>query len=71
MQGDKSPGPDGFFLDFLKVFSFQLSHLLLAVFEESFVSKSLPPTMRQAIISFLLKKEKIPLFVVHTALFLF
>lgn len=35
--------------------------MLRLVFEESFSSKSLPPTMRQAIISLLLKKDKNPL----------
>lgn len=61
MQSGKSPGPDGYPTDFFKRFSGQLSPLLLSVFEESFSSKSLPPTMREAVISLILKKDKSPL----------
>lgn len=58
MQSGKSPGPDGFPTDFFKKFSEQLSPLLLSVFKESLSSKILPPTMRQATISLILKKYK-------------
>ncbi len=61
MQSGKSPGPDGFSTEFFKKFSVQLSPLLLLVFEESLINSSLPPTMRQAVISLLLKKDKNPL----------
>ncbi len=61
MQSGKSPGPDGFPTDLFKKFSDQLSPLLLSVFEESLSVKSLPPTMRQAVISLILKKDKNPL----------
>lgn len=61
MQSGKSPGPDGFPTDFFKKFSEQLSPLLLSVFKESLSSKILPPTMRQATISLILKKDKNPL----------
>lgn len=61
MQSGKSPGPDGFSTKFFKKFSDQLSPLLLLVFEESSITNSLPPTMRQAVISLLLKKDKDPL----------
>lgn len=61
MQSGKSPGPDGFPTEFYKKFADQLSPLLLSVFEESFSLGALPPTMRQAVISLLLKKDKNPL----------
>lgn len=61
MQSGKSPGPDGFPAEFFKKFSEPLSPLLLSVFNESSVTLSLPVSMRQAIISLLLKKDKNPL----------
>lgn len=61
MQSGKSPGPDGFPAEFFKKFSEPLSPLLLSVFNESSVTLSLPVSMRQAIISLLLKKDKSPL----------
>lgn len=61
MQNGKSPGPDGFLSEFYKKFRNELSPLLLRVFEESFSSGTLPPTMQQAVISLILKKKKDPL----------
>jgi len=61
MQSGKSPGPDGYPSEFFKTFSETLAPLLLSVFEESFVSGSLPPTMREATITLILKKDKNPL----------
>uniref|UniRef100_A0A9J8CV62 Reverse transcriptase domain-containing protein n=1 Tax=Cyprinus carpio carpio TaxID=630221 RepID=A0A9J8CV62_CYPCA len=61
MQSGKSPGPDGFPSEFLKKFSLQLSPLLLSVFEESLNDGHLPPSMRQASISLILKPKKNPL----------
>ena len=61
MQSGKSPGPDGFPSEFFKKFKNQLAPILLSVFEESFNSGSLPPTLRQAVISLIPKKEKNPL----------
>ena len=60
MQSGKSPGPDGFSTEFFKSFLTR-SPLLLLVFEESLVTNSLPPTMHQAVVSLLLKKDKNPL----------
>ncbi len=60
MQSGKSPGPDGFPTEFKK-FSLQLSPLLLSVFEESLNIGSLPFSMRQALISLILKPNKNPL----------
>lgn len=61
MQNGKSPGPDGFSIEFYKKFATQLAPILLLVFEESFTTSSLPPTMRQAVISLIHKKDKNPL----------
>ena len=58
MQGGKSPGPDGFPSEFFKKFAVLLAPILLSVFEESFNAGSLPPTMRQAVISLIPKKDK-------------
>ena len=58
MQSGKSPGPDGYPSDFYKKFSTQLSPILRSVFEESYTSQSLPLTMRQAVISLILKNDK-------------
>jgi len=61
MQSGKSPGPDGFPTEFYKKFESQLSPLILKVFEESLLSGSLPASMREAVISLLIKKDKNPL----------
>ena len=60
MQSGKSPGPDGFCVKFYKISSSLLSPLLLAMFTESFDSGHLPPTLTQASISLLAKKDKDP-----------
>ncbi len=61
LQSGKSPGPDGFPSEFYKKFSVQLAPFLTTVFSESFKSGTLPPTLNQACISLLLKKDKDPL----------
>lgn len=61
MQNGKSPGPDGFPVEFFKKFSDLLSPLILSVFEESLATQLLPLSMCQAVISLLLKKGKDPL----------
>lgn len=48
MQSGKSPGPDGFPSEFFKKFYLELSPILLAVYDESFISGSLPETMRSS-----------------------
>lgn len=58
LQSGKSPGPDEFPSEFYKEFTPQIIPLLRSTFEESFVSQSLLPTMRQAVISSILKKDK-------------
>lgn len=55
MQSGKAPGPDSF-PEFFKKFPEQLAPILLSVFRESLSSQSLPPTMREATISLILKK---------------
>lgn len=47
--------------NFLTKISDLLSPLLLLVFEESLITQLLPHSMRQAVISLILKKEKDPL----------
>uniref|UniRef100_A0A3B1IT35 Reverse transcriptase domain-containing protein n=1 Tax=Astyanax mexicanus TaxID=7994 RepID=A0A3B1IT35_ASTMX len=60
MQSNKTPGPDGFPIEFFKKFIGKLAPLLLSVFNESLESGSLPQTMTQATIALLLKKDKDP-----------
>ena len=61
MQSGKSPGPDGFSTEFFKKFSPKLSPLLKSLFDDCLESSNLPPTLRQASISLLLKKGRDPL----------
>lgn len=58
MQTGKSPGPDGFPSEFFKKFAGKLAPILTSVFDESFNAGFLPPTMRQAVISLIPKKDK-------------
>lgn len=60
LQSGKAPGPDGFPNDFYKKFKDKLAPLLLSVYEEALVNNILPPTLRQASIILLLKKNKDP-----------
>lgn len=61
MQPGKSPGPDGFSVDFFKKFCYDLTPFLCQVFTDSLESGALPPSCYQACISLLLKKDKDPL----------
>lgn len=58
MLNNKAPGPDGFLVELFKAFHTKLTPLLHSVFIESLSFSSLPPTLRQASISVLLKKDK-------------
>lgn len=60
MQSNKTPGPDGFPVEFYKKFSTKLAPLLLDVFNYSVQQGVLPPTLNQAVISLILKKDKDP-----------
>lgn len=61
MNNGKSPGPDGYPVEFYKKFSDQLAPLLLEMFNHSYSLGSLPPTLTQAAISLIHKKGKEPL----------
>lgn len=61
MNSGKSPGPDGYPVEFYKKFLDQLAPLLLSMFDESHQQGSLPPTLMQASISLISKKGKDPL----------
>lgn len=58
MKPGRAPGPDRFSTEFFKTFGSKLIPLLLKVFVEVLVKKRLPPTMTQASISLILKKNK-------------
>lgn len=60
LQNGKSPGPDGFVVEFYKAYSNLISPHLVNVYNESFNSGRLPPTLSEANISLLLKKDKDP-----------
>lgn len=60
MQSNKAPGPDGFPIEFYKKFASKLTPLLLAMFNESLERGTLPPTLTQASIVLLPKKDKDP-----------
>lgn len=61
LQNGKSPGPDGFIVEFYKTYSNLVSPLLTKVYNESFTKGRLPPTLSEATICLLLKKDKDPL----------
>lgn len=61
MQSGKTPGPDGFPVEFYKKFSSKLSPLLLSMFNNSLEQSKLPPSLTQAHITVLLKPDKDPL----------
>uniref|UniRef100_A0A9J8AZK4 Reverse transcriptase domain-containing protein n=1 Tax=Cyprinus carpio carpio TaxID=630221 RepID=A0A9J8AZK4_CYPCA len=58
MQSGKTPGPDGFPVEFYKKFSSQLSPLLFNMFNHSLDQSTLPPSLTQAHITVLLKPDK-------------
>lgn len=60
MQSSKAPGPDGFPIEFYKKFASLLGPLLVAVYNESFDTGTLPPTLTQASISLIPKEGKDP-----------
>lgn len=61
MQSGKCPGPDGFPVEFYRCFQNKLAPVLIDMFNESFQMAKLPPTLNQASISLILKKDKDPL----------
>lgn len=60
MQSGKSPGPDGFLVEFLKKFCDDLSPLLLNMYNKALLHGQLPQTLRQASICLIPKKDKDP-----------
>lgn len=60
LQSNKAPSPDGFPTEFYKKFIVKLAPLLFAMFNESLEHKTLPPTLTQATIVLLHKKDKNP-----------
>lgn len=60
MRTGKSPGPDGYPPEFFKKFKDKLVPIMLEVFNESLGNGYLPPTLTQAKITLLLKKDKDP-----------
>lgn len=61
LQSSKSPGPDGFTIEFYKAFSPSLAPILVRLFNDAFLKGHLPPTLTEASITLLLKKDKDPL----------
>ncbi len=60
MQNRKSPGPDGFTVEFYKAFSTSLVPVLVRVFNHSYCVGQLPAMLSVASISVLLRKDKDP-----------
>lgn len=61
LQSGKSPGPDGYTTDFYKAFAHKLVPILVRVYNDAFQKGQLPPSLTEASISVLLKKDKDPL----------
>ena len=61
LQSNKSPGPDGYSTEFYKTFSMTLAPVLVRLFNDAFLKGQLPPTLSEASITLLLKKDKDPL----------
>lgn len=61
LQSGKSPGPDGFTVEFYKKFAPLLSTVLSDMYNEALSLGRLPPTLNNATITLLLKKDKDPL----------
>lgn len=61
LQSGKSPGPDGYAVEFYKKFFPQIAQILLDMYNEAFINGNLPLTLTQASISLILKKNKDPL----------
>lgn len=60
MSSRKAPGPDGIPIEIYKKFSGKLLPHLLEMFNKSFEKGILPPSLRSALISLLLKPGKSP-----------
>lgn len=60
LPNKKAPGPDGLTCEFYKEYAEELSPYLLEVYAEAHEVGTLPPTLREALIITLLKKDKPP-----------
>lgn len=58
MQNGKSPGPDGFSIEFYKKFANQITPILHRMFSHSMESERLPPTLYEVNITLLLKQDR-------------
>lgn len=58
MQNGKSPGPDGFNIEFYKKFANQITAIVHRMFSHPMESERLPPTLYEANISLLLKQDR-------------
>lgn len=58
MNKGMAPGPDGLPVEIYKTFSGKLLPHLLDMFNESYENRILPPSLRSAVISLLLKPSK-------------
>uniref|UniRef100_A0AAR2INH7 Reverse transcriptase domain-containing protein n=1 Tax=Pygocentrus nattereri TaxID=42514 RepID=A0AAR2INH7_PYGNA len=58
INSGKAPGPDGFPIEFYKIFKEKLIIPLFNMYEEAFKNEALPPTLRQAMITLILKPGK-------------
>lgn len=59
-QNQKSPGPDGFTVEFFQANSMLLAPILVRVFNDSFTEGRLSSTLYEASISLLLKTGTLP-----------
>lgn len=60
MNSGKAPGPDGIPIEFYKKFKQKLAQPLLDMFNESYKTGTLPPSLRLAMITVILKPDKSP-----------
>ncbi len=58
LPNGKAPGLDGFRAEFFKLYVNEVSPLLLDMYTESLRVGSLPPTLNEALITSILKKDK-------------
>ncbi len=60
MQSSKTPGPDGYPVEFYKAFAHKIAPLLLKMFTNSLENVKLPQTLTEAFITLILKPGKDP-----------
>lgn len=61
MQNGKTPGPDGYTVEFYKAFATKLAPLVLKLFENSLNNEKLPQSLTETFITLILKPGKDPL----------